>query len=119
MDRYSAKLLFQYRVDINGDSGKRRLCEERIVVFQAKNPRAALKESKRRGKVAEHSYINDKGNTVYFEFVGIMALLHLGIECDADEVWYEIRERMLPMENREKLIPPDSELQVTRMRREQ
>jgi hypothetical protein len=112
--RFSAKLLFQFRVDINGDPGKRRLCEERIVVFQAKNAHIALKMSQRRGKHAEYSYSNDDGNTVYFEFIGIMDLLELGIECDDDEVWYDIRERMLPMESREKLIPPAAELNAIR-----
>jgi hypothetical protein len=115
VDRYAAKLLFQYRVDINGDPGKRRLCEERIVVFEAKNAQAALKKSQRHGKLVEHSYSNDEGNTVYFEFIGIMELLELGVECDADEVWYDIRERMLPMEHREKLIPPESELNAIRI----
>ena len=43
-----------------------------------------------------------------------MELLELGIECDHDEVWYDIRERMLPMEHREKLIPPESELNAIR-----
>ena len=112
--RYAAKLLFQYRVDVDGDPGKRRVCEERIVVFEAKDAHAALKKSQRRGKHAEHSYSNDRGNTVYFEFIGIIDLLELGIECDEDEVWYDIRERMLPMESRKKLIPPEHELNAIR-----
>jgi hypothetical protein len=40
--RYSAKLLFQFRVVVNGDSGARRLCEERMIVFRAASPRLAL-----------------------------------------------------------------------------
>jgi hypothetical protein len=38
-ERYAAKLLFQFRVEVNGDSGKRRLCEERIVVLEAQRRR--------------------------------------------------------------------------------
>lgn len=67
VDRYSAKLLFQFRVDVDGDPGKRRLCEERIVVIEAKTAQAALEKSRRRGKRAEHSYTNDNGNTVNFD----------------------------------------------------
>ena len=118
MDRYSAKLLFQFRVDVDGDPGKRRLCEERIVVIEAKTPQAALKKAQRRGKIAEHSYANEEGNPVHFEFIGIMDLLFLGVECDDDEVWYDIRERMLPMERRDKLIPPEAELNAIRETRQ-
>ncbi len=50
MARYSAKLLFQFRVEIAGDSEKRRLCEERIVVFEARSPKAALAIAKRKGR---------------------------------------------------------------------
>jgi hypothetical protein len=107
MTRYAAKLLFQFRVEVDGDPGKRRLCEERIINFSARSPREALRRAKRRGKKGEHSYKNSDGNTVAFEFVGIMDLMSLGLEAEADEVWYEIRERMLPMERRGKIIPGD------------
>ena len=110
MSRYAAKLLFQYRVDVDGDTGKRRVCEERIVNFSARSPREALRKAKQRGTKAGHSYQNSDGITVTFELVGIMDLMRLGIETEADEVWYEIRERLLPMERRAKLIPADDVL---------
>ena len=34
----------------------------------------------------------------------------LGVEAEADEVWYDTRERLLPMERRRKLIPTDEAL---------
>jgi hypothetical protein len=108
--RFSAKLLFQFRIDIGADSGKRRLCEERIVTFQARSGRAALAVAKRKGKEAEYDYENDESNRVYFEFVGIVDLLELGTECTSDEVWYDIKERLLPMERRGTLIPPEDQL---------
>jgi hypothetical protein len=108
--RYSAKLLFQFRVDLGSSTGKRRLCEERIVMVHAQSARAALAAAKRKGKQAEHDYENDEGNRVYFEFVGVTDLLELGCECGDDEVWYDISERLLPMERRDKLIPPEDEL---------
>lgn len=110
MTRFAAKLLFQFRVDVNGDSGKRRLCEERIINFLARSSREALRKAKRRGKEGEHSYKNSDGNTVSFEFVGIIDLMSLGLEAEADEVWYEIHERLLPEERRNKIIPADEVL---------
>lgn len=114
MNRYSAKLMFQFRVDLGDDSGKRRLCEERIVVLQAASAKSALAQAKRRGRKAEYSYRNTDGNQVYFEFVGILDLLHLGPECEPDEVWYDIRERLLPMERRDAILPPETELNAIR-----
>jgi hypothetical protein len=108
--RYAAKLLFQFRVVIERDSGKRRLCEERIIVLQASSARSALVKAKSNGKQSEYSYNNDEGNKVYLEFIGILELLQLGVECQEDEVWYDIKEKVLPDERRDKLIPPDSKL---------
>ena len=114
MKRYAAKLLFQFRVDRNGDSGKRRVCEERIIVIEAASAASALTKAKRRGKKGENKYPNHDGHIVCFEFIGIMDLLHLGIECEADEVWYDIQERLLPMERRGKLVPAEAELHAIR-----
>ena len=108
--RYAAKLLFQFRVGVDGDSGKRRLCEERIVVLEARTAKDALAKAKRKGKRGEHSHENDEGNTVHFEFIGVLELIHLGVECEDDEVWYDIGERLLPSERRRVLIPPESKL---------
>ena len=114
--RYAAKLLFQWRVMVDGSSGKRRLCEERIISFQSTHGRTALREARRRGRAAQHSFTNSDGNWVHFEFVGTIELLCLGPECEADEVWYEITERIRPMERRAKLIPPESRLHAIRNR---
>lgn len=108
--RFSAKLLFQFRVDLGAATGKRRICEERIVTIQARSARAALAVAKRKGRQSEHDYKNGEGNRVYFEFVGVLDLLDLGCECESDEVWYDIIERLSPMERRNKLIPPEDQL---------
>ena len=112
MSRYSAKLLFQFRVQINQDSNKMRTCEERIIVFKSTSPLAALKKAKIRGKKAEFNYKNDDGNKVFFEFVGIQDLLELGLETQEDEVWYGIKDYLLPMERKDKILPHESELSV-------
>jgi hypothetical protein len=112
--RYSAKLLFQFRVVIHGDSGKRRLCEERIITFLAAHARAALAEAKRRGKSACHRYRNSDGCLVHFEFIGVMELLCLDPACEPEEVWYQITERVRPMEQRKRLIPDERRLNAIR-----
>jgi hypothetical protein len=112
--RYAAKLLFQYRVMVGGSPGIRRLCEERIITFPSTHGRAALGEAKRRGRAARHSYTNNDGNRVYFELVGVIELLCLDPACEADEVWYEMPERIRPMERRAQLVPPESKLHAIR-----
>jgi len=110
--RYAAKLLFQFRVDLGSDSGKRRICEERIVNFTAKSAQEAYKIAQKMGENAESDYLNDEGNPVYFEFIGIMELLDISSECEESEVWYDIYEKLLSMENKKKLIPPKKGLNV-------
>ncbi|WP_168174148.1 DUF4288 domain-containing protein [Rhodanobacter sp. C06] len=112
--RFSAKLLFQFRVVNEGRPNVMRLCEERIIVIQAPTARNALALAKRRGKSVMHSYKNDAGSMVHFEFVGIMDLLHLGAECDEDEVWYDIVQRKLPMERAGSILPPENKLNAIR-----
>jgi hypothetical protein len=110
MTRYAAKLLFQFHVAVKGEPGKRRLCEERIINFKARSPREALRLAKFRGKRGEHAYKNTDGNKVSFQFVGVLDLMSLGIECEAGEVWYDIRERLLPMERRDRIVPSERDL---------
>jgi Domain of unknown function (DUF4288) len=114
--RFSAKLLFQFRVE-SDEPSIMRTCEERIVVFHAKTARTALAETKRRGKAAQHVYKNDAGAKVHFEFVGVMDLLELGIECGEDEVWYDITTRKLPMERAQEILPSESSLSAMRIER--
>ena len=114
MKRYSALLLFQFRVMVRGNPGKRRICEERIVHFRASSARRALAVAKRKGRAAQHTYLNSDGHKVYFEFVGVMDLRHLGSECEEDEVWYDIVERLLPKERKARWIPPERELDAIR-----
>lgn len=103
--RYSAKLMFQFRVMIAGKSNKRRIVEQRIILFEARSAEEALISAKNRGKREEYNYKNDDGNDVFFEFVGVVELIHLGIETQTDEVWYDISEKITPLEKIEKHIP--------------
>ena len=112
--RYSAALLFQYRVVVGRSSGKRRLCEKRIIHFRARDARTALAHAKKRGREAEHRYRNNHGNLVHFEFVGVRELIGCEAACEPDEVWYQIVEMLKPMERRRRLIPPEAQLSAIR-----
>lgn len=110
MPRYAAKLLFQFRVRTKAGDGKRRLCEERIVNFDARSPSEALRKAKRLGKTSELDYDNSDGNRVFFEFVGVSDMIKFTSVTSPAEVWYDIVQRHTPMERRTRLIPADKSL---------
>ena len=112
--RFAAKLLFQFRVVIDGDSGMRRLCESQIIHFKAEDAKEALREAKKRARKRQHAYENSDGNTVRFEFIGVEELLCLDPGCKPDEVWYDIHERLRPMERRAILLPTQKQLNAIR-----
>ena len=107
MRRYSAKMLFQFRADLGEErSNVMRLCEERIIVIPAKDASSALRKAKAYGKKAELKFEGSETSYPnYFEFVGVLDLLEFGIECELDEVWYDIITKKQPSERRELLIP--------------
>jgi Domain of unknown function (DUF4288) len=116
-DRYSAKLLFEFHVTVGGKPMFRRTCEERIIIVHASSARGALREAMRRGMQAQFRFRNTYGDPGHFRLVGIMDLLHLGLECEADEVWYDITERVRPSERRRFLLPATRDLHAFREER--
>ena len=111
--RFSARLLFQFRI-VASNAPRRRLCEERIITFTATHARAALAEARRRGRAGRLVFKNSDGDRIVFEFIGVMELLCLDPVCDPDEVWFRIVERVTPMERRKSLIPPEHQLNALR-----
>jgi hypothetical protein len=110
---FSAKLLFQFRVVAKRTSNRRRVCEERIVTFKAASAEQAWETANRMGRADEFTYRNDSGGTVYFEYVGLLELLHLGSERSGEaEVWYDIVERFEPSERKSRLLPRKAQLQA-------
>lgn len=128
MNRYSAKLLFQYRTDDSKE--KRRICEERIVTFEARSPRLALRTARSIGRKAQFTacpsfykqasycasshkkattdvaYMRNATGRIHFEFVGVLDLVDLTV-CEPNEVWYDIRKHRVPFE---RLLPSDEQL---------
>lgn len=109
--RFSAKLLFQYRIG-GPKQSKFRICEERIVTLRNKSAAGAIREAKKIAKNSQSCYLNDDGNKVFIEFVGLLDFMELGVESDENEVWYEIKTMLRPMERKNKIIPPDEKLLI-------
>jgi len=107
--RFSALMLFQFRTEKNGISNQRRVCEERIIVIQASSALEALRLVRQKGIDEEFSYY-DNDIEVFFEFIGVMELIELGTFLDEDEVWYHFIEKLRPMENKDKILPSESQL---------
>jgi hypothetical protein len=108
-NRYAAKLLFQFRVGRSEDS-KFRTCEERIVIVNAKTMTQAYRSAERVGRQGQTRYKNDEGEQVHFEYIGVLDLMELGIEAEENEVWYEVKTLLQPMERKNKLIKSVAEV---------
>ena len=105
--RYSAKLLFVWNPDPVTENRKRRLCEERIVMFQARSAREAIRKAQSLGRQGQLQY--ESGHRL--EFAGIMQCMRLEPE-DSGEVWWEFKRRSIPSTWATSVIPSTSELYV-------
>lgn len=85
--RFGANLLFEYGVD--GHRQARPLCENRIVVLQARTPQEAFCKATQYGRQHEHSYHNADNQMVRIRFVGLVDLLDLDDDEPA-EVYYSM-----------------------------
>lgn len=115
MKRFAAKLLLQFRVVVDGKSNKLRTVEERIAITKADSAASALRNVKREARKSQTKYVNDEGNMVYIEFVGVMDFIELGIECEKNEVWYEIKTLLQPMERKRRFIPKEANLPAIKL----
>jgi len=109
MKKYSVKFLFQYRIDSNLDE-KMRTCEEKTLIFTIENSEDIISLAIKKAKELEFEYLNDCNNKVFFEFIGILDICHLGIEVEENEVWYDIKTMLTPMERKDKILPSIEQL---------
>ena len=103
-NKYAAKMLFQFRFQ-NEPENSYRTVEERIVLNEAPTAELAYTSFLAKGRSQERQFHNDEGQLCQFEFIGIIDMIHLGLECDDDEVWYSIRKMRRPMERRDAIVP--------------
>jgi len=108
LPRYSAKLLFIWDPDPVTESRRRRLCEERIVVFQSRSAHHAVQKAKAIGTASQLRY--ESGHRL--RFAGILQCMELGVETGAGEVWWEFKRRSNPDRFARKAILPVSRLYV-------
>jgi uncharacterized protein DUF4288 len=113
---YGAKLLFQWRVVENGKAKRRRLCEERVILIRAGSSLDALAQAKRYGKSESFKDPVPRrgGREVYFEFVGVIDLDDMLTDFTEHptEVWYELHERLQPMERKRDLLVPEKRMRA-------
>lgn len=112
MNKYNATLLFQYRVMVDGNPGKFRICEKSMILIDAKNASTALTRAKKIGRRREYESINDEGRKLYFEFVGVLDMVNIGSECEENEVWYEVCTMLTPKERKKVIIPEGNKLRA-------
>jgi Domain of unknown function (DUF4288) len=115
---YTATLLFEHWIAVDGQPGIRRTCEERLILLQARSARLALREAKAQARASQWRSRNSYGSPWHFRFVGVLDLVHLGMECEPNEVWYGIKELVRPMERRRALVPPEHKLSAIRNERD-
>ena len=109
--RIAFKLLFQFRVMVNGSPGTYRKCEERYVMIDdVDDCMKAVDQIYAYAKEKKHSYYNAGGNKVHFEFVGVIDFILMDIECEDNEVWYDYVTLKQPMENKAKLTISKSDI---------
>jgi len=109
MRRFSTKLLFHWAPSV---PPKRRLCEERLVTFRARSTRDALAKAKRLGRQGEFTYREQGGGRGRFQFLGVLDLMELGVEAEANEVWWDVYQRLEPSRRRAQLLPPETRLRI-------
>ena len=107
MPRYSAKLLFIWDPDPVTESRRRRLCEERIVTFQSRSARDAVRKARAIGKAEQLRF--DSGHRL--RFAGVLQCMDLEFQ-DPSEVWWEYQRRSNPDQWALKAIPSTSALYV-------
>ena len=115
MAKYAARMLWQYRPQEGSVSKQRRICEERVVVFDADSGHEAYEKIDAYGRASQlHSTVrNEPDVKIHFEFIGVIDLILLSDWSENDEfqeVWYELYDRLRPMERKDKLIPKKEEL---------
>ncbi len=77
-------------------------CFEQIHLIKAENGYLAYEKALQLGKANEHSYKNNEGNTVHWEFVGLENLEELLDELLQDGS--EIRSRLLLVDDPQRLV---------------
>lgn len=88
-----------------------------MILLDAPTARHAYGMATAKGRAGQHQYKNNEDADVRFEFVGVLDLLRLGVECDKDEVWYDIVTMFRPKERSASILPRFSELNAVHLSR--
>ncbi|MBP3694749.1 MAG: hypothetical protein J6J31_10005 [Thermoguttaceae bacterium] len=106
------KLLFQFRIPIDGNDGTFRRCEERYIMLEIQENETVDQLIDRfyaSAKKENFSYKNINGDSVFLEFVGVLDYILWDYDPQ-NEFWYDYTTRKLPMERKKELTLSKTEL---------
>ena len=103
---YAATLIVRDRVE---DHDKSYTCDEQIRLIHARTADKAYKKAYKVGKAQETVYLNNAGEMVYREFVGLQDLSLIQAEL-ADGT--ELRSRVFPHAAPQELVHTQDELSI-------
>lgn len=92
MNWYMSKLIFQI---VCGDGEHAPQFDEQLRLINARDEKEAFQKAGLLGKKEETSFLNDKRQTVRWEFINIAELYRLSLE-DGAELYSKIEEREQP-----------------------
>jgi len=111
---YVTTLIICCRVENEG--ARLRTCDEQIRLLRASDSEMAYAKAVQLGKEEEVSYQNTYGQTVHWEFVGLVDLEELPIEAIEDGV--EIKSHLFSSKNPTRLARPKDDLTIFRWEQE-
>ena len=111
---YVATLVICSRVE--NEANRLRTCDEQIRLLRASDSETAYEKAIQLGRAEEVSYQNTYGQTVHWEFVGLVDLEELSIDAIEDGV--EIRSRLFRSKNPAHFARPKDELTIFRWEQE-
>jgi Domain of unknown function (DUF4288) len=106
--RFVATIIMRCRV---GDNQKDNwLYDEQVCVIKAEDEDRAYVKATKLAKRKEHNYLNEFGETVYWEFMGLAELSYL--EDDAIRDGTEIRSRLFHSDDPKALVIPKEKYDI-------
>lgn len=101
---------------VESEPNRLRTCDEQIRLLRASDSETAYEKAIQLGKAEEVAYQNTYGQTVHWEFVGLVDLEELPIERIEDGV--EIKSRLFRSKNPTHLARSKDELTIFRWEQE-
>ncbi|MEM6457364.1 MAG: hypothetical protein AAF772_19915 [Acidobacteriota bacterium] len=112
---FGVEMLFQWRTTTpDGRSNTMRPCQTQIVHVDSRTARDAYRQALAHADAQTYT-IDGPNKDVRFECVGIVDMIEIDpLDDDSDEVWYDVRKRLMPMERKDAILPARDRLLAAR-----